>query len=421
MNPENLNIGFDEDTVNEIGIILSEIENDVKQLNKCSSDDFIMLNSYLKKQYNQIEVITENVTNVYELTAGQENSKFIEELNSFYIEFKNGVKCIENSFAGNVQSLEKILSDINLIYIPVKNFVQNVVTLNFLTNSLKFNIVYFDKKNNDILDTEIESFRKYILELKKITSEIESAGMQIKSSSNMIFSVTRRLKEDNIETQLKIEELIHSASTRLKERFKEGKIKIPELKRKKDEYSDSISQIITNLQYSDIIRQKIEHIQEAHKDMINKLKNLQNSGDKSRNSSLNLLMLQIKDIADLQIAQLVRTNKEYQNAVEIISTKFVNIGNEINSLTKDTMRFSGQTVVSDRIYNDFYNIEDYINELIVILKDFVAENSDINDEGKNILPQIEIFVSNFDKLLEIDENVQTVIFNISNKIKSSCF
>ncbi len=407
---------FDENTINEVVTILSEIENNVKQLNKCSSDDFIMLNSYLKKQYNQIESISENVTNVFELTAGNENNEIIDNLNAFIEKFKEGVNCTENEFASNTQSLEKILSDINLIYIPVKNFVQNIVTLNFLTNSLKFNIVYFDKKSNNILDDEIESFRKFILKLKKINSELETAGMQIKSSSSMIFSATRRLKEDNIETKQKVTEQIQTAISRLKGKYREGKIKIPELKRKKEIYSESISHIITNLQYSDIIRQKIEHIQEAHRDMIQKLKNLQSlDGNKDANN-IGLLMFQIKDIADLQIAQLVRTNKEYQNAVEIISTKFINIGRDINNLTKDTMHFSGQTIISERIYNDFYNIEDHINEVLYLLKDFVGDNDDIEDECDNIIPQIGIFKDNYSLLSKINNEITELISGIIGKI-----
>jgi len=392
---------FDRETVAEIVNILSVIESRVSELQKCSSSDFVMLNSYLKKQYNQIETISENVANVYELTAGSENDTLSGRLDRFYDGFKSSVNCAEKEFSDNITLLEKVISDTNLMYIPLKNFVQNVVTLNFLTNSMKFNIVYYDKQNNKLLDGEIDVFRKSILNLKRISSAFEETGLQMKSSSSMIFSGTRNMKERNMDNLQKIHERVRSSKQRLKEKFNQGKTRIPELARKREGYADSISKIITNLQYSDIIRQKIEHIQEAHTDMIEKLGLLEKDDDRT----FNLHMLQIKDIADLQVAQLVRTNKEYQNAVEIISGKFAEISNEMNALTKDTFKFSGQTIVSERFHTDFYYIEDFLNEIQILTEDFVEENLDIISESRNIMPQFQTYIDNYQKLLEIDRLV----------------
>ena len=49
--------------------------------------------------------------------------------------------------------------------------------------------------------------------------------------------------------------------------------------------------------------------------MIKKINIIKNQNDTEVSTNL---MLKIKDIADLQIAQLIRTNNEYQNAIKII-------------------------------------------------------------------------------------------------------
>jgi len=405
-------------SIGEIVEILTYIEQKVDELHKCSSDDFIMLNSYLKKQYNQIEIVSENVTNVFELLAGNENQQLSNRLEAFAHQFIKGIDLAEKEFSSNITALEQVLSDINLLYIPVKNFVQNTVTLNFLTNSLKFNIVYYDRKNNKLLDDEIENFRKYILDLKKISSSIEDTGIQIKTSSGVIFAGARKMKESNGDNAAILTEKINVVVDVLKQKYNDGLLKIPELKDKQENHSESIGKIITNLQYSDIIRQKIEHIQDAHRDMIAKLNNLKGVDNELFSENFDKHMIQIRDISDLQTAQLVRTNKEYQNAVEVITSKFVEIGNGIDKMTKDIIRFSGQSIVSEHVYFDFYNTENMVETLLELTRQFVEENVDIAQEGNNLQNHLQILESNFERLKIIGENIQKQVETINTKTEN---
>ena len=63
----------------------------------------------------------------------------------------------------------------------------------------------------------------------------------------------------------------------------------------------------------------MEHIQETHSDLLDELMEFKDA----ENNEVNVhnqakCFIRVRDIAGLQAAQLIQSNKEYQNAIEII-------------------------------------------------------------------------------------------------------
>ncbi len=76
----------------------------------------------------------------------------------------------------------------------------------------------------------------------------------------------------------------------------------------------------------------MEHIQESQKELISGLDNMENNGTQ------NEIEQQLKDIAgipeitEVQVAQLLYTNKDYQTSIEKITTKLIEVGREMKAL-----------------------------------------------------------------------------------------
>jgi hypothetical protein len=404
------------DLPSEISKILSVISEKVSELNKCSNDDFIRLNESLKSQYKRIEEISKNVSNVFEYTSGEENQALFREVQNYFDDFINGIKCSERKFLRFLDLSEKIISYVNLMYIPLKNFLQNVVTLNFLVNSLKFNLVYRKKNETNVYDATLEKFAKIIQDLKNLNTTFDATTTEMKISYSVISENIRVLQENNLIIKEKAEDYIISVLKRLEEKYQEGKVRIPELKRTQIRYTDNVSHIITNLQYSDIIRQKIEHISEAHHDMIDKLKNIKSDAPTQIQTQY---MLQIKDIADLQVAQLIRTNGEYQRAVQTISEKFVEISDDVFSLTNDTLLLSGRRNIDPYSHYDFYVIENSLGSLQQLVRNFVNENNEVFENLSNLNSQIKIYSNDFDKFKGISVETLNLVQEIQDITTSS--
>ena len=105
--------------------------------------------------------------------------------------------------------------------------------------------------------------------------------------------------------------------------------RLPSLKTLTDQISESIANIITNLQYHDIIRQKIEHVQSSHRGLLQNLTDFDPSNEAQHIDYLS----RIRDLANIQAALLVRANKEYQRAIELITEKFRSISEDMANIS----------------------------------------------------------------------------------------
>lgn len=80
-----------------------------------------------------------------------------------------------------------------------------------------------------------------------------------------------------------------------------------------------LSNIITVLQFDDIVRQKLEHIQQTIVEIIEELHSIQqNTGNKS-NQPIKYIYI-LPEITKLHAAQLLQTNRDYQKAITSIRT-----------------------------------------------------------------------------------------------------
>jgi hypothetical protein len=393
---------------------LSNIDGSVSELNTCSTGDFIMLNNYLKKQYSRIESISENVSSVFDLTAGTENIALSAKIQHFQTEFKKSLRCSENFFGENADIIDRVISYLNLMYIPLKNYAQNIFTLSFLSSSLKFNLL-LNKDKRDNFNTEIELFNTYIKEVKRVNALFEESLTEIKTLHDKIQEKLREQKENNHINTERAEEKISTALKNLYDKKYEGERRIPELRKIKTRYQENVSKIITNLQYSDIIRQKIEHISEAHRHMIEKIQAIRDKNDTALSKQY---MLQIKDIADLQIAQLIRTNHEYQTAVQVISEKFVDIRSDINELTGDTLKISGLRSVNPVKHHDFYMVEEQLERVQEITNKYVLRNNDIDDNIETTKKILQKYHSDYIEYTNITQKVSELSQSVIAKSRA---
>lgn len=87
-----------------------------------------------------------------------------------------------------------------------------------------------------------------------------------------------------------------------------------------------ISNIVTKLQYHDIIRQQLEHIQQTNNTIVDQLLTGSEVSTVSMSGFDNKYLSIIPDIARLHVAQLTHTNLKYQNTFADIKATLQSIG-----------------------------------------------------------------------------------------------
>lgn len=139
---EILNDEKSQKSIKDIILVFSDIDVKITALNECSAEDFLSLNTNLKKFYKDAKVISDQTGQIYDIIAGDEHKKFFEELLGLQESLNNRINMLKNKILKSIRGLEKMLTSLNLVFVPLKNFNLNILTLNFLLVNLKLNIAY---------------------------------------------------------------------------------------------------------------------------------------------------------------------------------------------------------------------------------------------------------------------------------------
>ncbi len=367
-------------SIKDIILVFSDIDVKITALTECSAEDFLSLNNYLKKFYKDAKVISGHTEQIYDIIAGSEHAKFFEDLICVQDSLNSRINMLKNKILKSIRGLEKMLTSLNLVFVPLKNFNLNILTLNFLLVNLKLNVAYSDNEKLSGVAEQVDWITAEINKLKMILPKISESLLLVKNVTRLSSGKLIEIRKKNILDIDRVTGQINDSVVLLKEKQTDAAKKMPELTKRTQSYFDSVNKIIMSLQYHDIIRQKMEHVQETHKNIIKELSalNMRTDADGKIDLSENAQQfLQIRDIAGVQVAQLINTNKEYQKAFAVIMRKFWDISEDMSVISQLSNEFVGDNDITDSYYKD---VQDRLRGTTTVLKRLIGANEDFGNE-----------------------------------------
>jgi DNA repair exonuclease SbcCD ATPase subunit len=373
--------------------IFSEIEKRIMQLLNCSSDDFLSLNDHFKSYHKESKNIANNASNIIQIITDNKinNSfadlkRFCDSFNTLTLLFSQHVEFID-------VEIKKASNKFESLKIVQNNYKQNIVSLKVLLSSAKMAV-----PNSKELLKRIEEAELSIEHIKKRLGTIDEFIEQFVTVAQESLVLLSNIKKENYQNLQKLNDNIEVSFSIFRKKYDEASQLFPELKEQTDKNAQNIAKIITNLQYHDIIRQKIEHIQRTHKDIVADL-----STYKENEVNTVLLhnkaktFLKIRDVAGLQAAQLLHANKQYEMAIEEIGLNLEEIGNEMVTISSHCENLVGKSQTKEYYLNNIVenlnNALNYNNKLwdfINNIKQHTQELSDKNKHFSNIFGEIQI-------------------------------
>lgn len=335
-------LSLSQTSIKEVIILLSDIDVKITALNESSAKDFLNLNDNLKGNYKIAENISSNASKLFKILAGKDRNYLLSKLESYHTGLKIQIDDFIDYVISGAKILDTIQSSLNSVFIPVKNFNQNLMTLNFLLANLKLNLTYLS--NHEKIIERIELLIKEIKITKGGYDSLEHKINKLKVLVQSVFDFFKNLKEEQNMTLESLLEQIKSSIIILSAKHQEASVQMPVLTKKTEDYFENVSKIVTNLQYHDIIRQKMEHVQLTHKEIIDELNEFDFSESSTELADHTKKFLKIRDIAGIQVAQLIHTNQEYQEAIEKITMNFLEIGDDMKSIAAMCSSFSGHSL-----------------------------------------------------------------------------
>ncbi len=400
-------------SIQEITSLFALIDDKILALHNCSSEDFLSLNAYFKKYYKDSKVISQNASDILNIITDQEKKEEIfNGLSQFHLQLSAHLSEFEKLSYKLTSGFENIVREIEHMFVPSNNLKQDLMTLKLLVANLKINITVstvpvgkMHRKAND--------FNEIIIQTKSFFTEFYNNLSLLKTQLKQNTSYITELEDKNTENINDILSELQNSSIIFNQKYMEAQQLVPKLQESTESTASNIGKIITNLQYHDIIRQKIEHIQQTHKEILNELSNVTNSSDELSKQIQVKCFLQIRDIAGLQAAQLIHANKEYQKAIEIISDKFLQVGNEMTLISDMCHKFitNGSNIsqshfkyIIDKVERTSYFIDVYGKSLNLLHERYQKSKDKLN----------EILYSYF----ELSDFVTTLEKNILKSINS---
>ncbi len=402
-------------SVKEISELFSSIDHNLFSLHECSSDDFLKLNAEFKNIYAQSKIIADNINIVLEHFNDNKSRDFHTQLEKLYESLKGRIELFDYKLDIAIDSFEKISNHLRLVFFPFKNYSQNLMSFKYLVANLNLSLSYSSENEKNKAE-EINQVTSQIIDETKILSEkiVKSLNHLRKISKLSLGNLYRikKQKETNIESLLKD---IRSVLDTLKIKYKKNQVLIPEIIEGSEKSTKSVDDIIKKLQYQDIIKQKMDHIQQTHRDLLKELEKFENTEkDNKHLNDLAKCFLRIRDIAGLQAAQLIHANKEYQSALEIIINQFLNIGDNMKYISE-----KGDEILFDEnglgLYDDVIHLFTTANQ---VLNDKFNQNKVINQDITVLEKHLILIDSYFNKLNSLNNNLQKSFDNSIQSIEN---
>jgi hypothetical protein len=325
-------------SIEELLNVFQEIDARIKLLHEDSSDVFLQLNGFLKDYHKKHSIITGNVNKIFEAIVGKEGNGLIDEYENIYDDLRKYKEIAEKEYAKSISLIRHIKSKIDFILVLIRNFRQDLTTFKFLTTNYRLlsNTGSFDDDSTEsIMKWELVAIR--IKEgIGLLTNEFEKIG----TKAGIILRGLEEFTGESLKNIYLYNDDLRSTNVLINRKNRESESHFPVLKEKMDNSRNSIGNIITHIQYHDIIRQKVEHIQTTHENIVNDLQ--ENTGDEN-NEPLEKdekRFSMISEISGLQSAQLILISKEYQKALEVISQNFQNVTRDLTSVSTLSNEFS---------------------------------------------------------------------------------
>ncbi len=415
-------------SVKDITDLFTKIDKRLISLHNKSAEDFLQLNKSYKEIYSQSNRITNNVGVVCNTSNINKNNNLYQIINELYEKLKIQFEVLDYRIVVISDQLEKLSNHIRHIFFPIKSYSQNLMSLNYLIANLKVSLSYSKGSENEYLENIYLQTEKLIESIKLITDNIINSFNQL---SKIAKSSYKRIKDLNGLHEVNLESLlkeIQSSIELIDKKNEDNKNLIPNIKEKIGSLENSNTEIVKKLQYQDIIKQKMEHIQNTHKDLIKELVEFNETNLEANKLNEKVkCFLRIRDISGLQAAQLIQANKEYQSAIEVIIDNFILIGDNIQEITYKSQRVYSYGKVN---YNRmFERIDSYINKANLFIDNYNHQTKILDAELNNIHDkylQSENIIENFRKssfkleeLLNESKKYFEELFNSDSNLKKA--
>lgn len=170
-----------------------------------------------------------------------------------------------------------------------------------------------------------------------------------------------------------------------------------------------LAEIVTFMQFHDIVRQQLEHVKESFDSLCEGLEKAERLTD----NELAELVIETGDICELQVAQLKNSEYELDNALSTITSNLKTISDMVGTLAHEARKIAGSETDTNNSY--FVTLEDNLSVITALLTHSSDQNKALTDTIRSVIETINEIVSFIDDIGMIGEDIELIALNAQIK------
>ncbi len=374
---------------------LDKICSDLHTLAVSTEEEFLSIGAGLNDFYTRASDISKMSSSLVSSMSETELAAAMAGFRDLLDRMNHYIRETESGFQNGTEILNNIHLSIGNIYKPMAGFRKIVKTLRIFSISTKIESAQLNDDMNGFVN---------------IADDVEKLAELIQSRFVDIISNAESLKTSIEQTRKRVSDLEFKQGGKVKAILDNTRTTLTLLTQKNElssqtassisaelEYiSGNIGEIVTSMQFHDITRQQVEHVEEALHAVSNKLVN--------ENQDMEKIIQETGIVCELQKAQLVNTQGKFTHAVANIMDSLGSISNNIIKICEDVKKVAGN---EDETSSSFFSrIESGVSSMISSLKennDAINELSATTDSLIQTVGSMSQFVSDIEEIsIEIE-------------------
>ncbi len=369
----------------------------IEKNNKNTEQEFIDIGQKLQSYLSNSKSISEIASEAAESVAKKVLDNGVVQLNSLLVELKDHFSKSIVEIKNDKNELVSILDKIMVIIDEIDGFKKIVKHLKVLGISTKIEIAR--------LGTDDKGFSALVQNVDRLSDVIDTKAKNISTKANFLASEINKttIELDKLETEQINQStvVLNSAEHSVigfKNQYAGNSNHISNILNSNEEITQSIGNIVVSIQFHDITRQQMEHVNMAFDDAINKIESINSPIDESAFISE---LGSVIDLCELQAVQLVNSLNEFMSAVEEIINSLIEVKDSIGSILFEAEKLFAKSnskenflelvkkelfTISDELKKNAIvekKLYDSINSVVDVVEDlakFVIEIENIGDE-----------------------------------------
>lgn len=392
--------------------VFNEVNTRIKSLLNCSIQDFVIMNKGFQEYHSKINELTDNTEYLFKGIINLSDELLSKQNKSFSSLSKELSEILESASNTN-GGINQITKNISYALLYLNNLNQNISTLKLLITNIQL-----EPKFRNLYSELIELANALQKPSRNLSKEIQNTQVRIQSCCELFNDIRNNHFPSVIQSIDQNTDVIERLIA--KKKFCVGYNKI--LKDLISKKSSCTAEIITNLQFQDIVQQKIEHVQHAQSLLLEKLQNYyieEKTSPIISSQQIFQIFAQIRNIGSLQAAQLIHANSEYQKAVDIITSKFEELDDILSETIKILRSLSPKEYSNDRnsiselrkrlsyFELEFETLQEQNDKLEQMFIDFTRKGELLSNSREIMLHSIDECNKMINKLKDISHTLTT--------------